>query len=291
MTPLLGPSKVRRRFREKHPGTFEVLMGIRDCLVSVGGHIPDERLAELMEQYPENERETRLNGADMQGEGAVFETPIAHITHTLDPATFPPTWKWMWGLDFRHTGSETSGHPFAAVLVCRDPDNDVIYVVAAIRMFGLAPMHVAAIKANPMWDAPVAWPHDGGRGASILAGDTIAATYKKLGLFMQQTHATFPDGGYNTEAGVTEIATRSATNRLKIAAHLTQLLDEYQGYHRVNGLLNKVDDDLLSALRVACMAIRGARSTEQLGRFRRGGGGGGNGPLPAPAEIDPWTGT
>jgi len=52
-----------------------------------------------------------------------------------------------------------------------------------------------------MWDAPVAWPHDGGRGAGILTSETATAIYKKLGLAMRPTHATFPDGGYNFEAG------------------------------------------------------------------------------------------
>lgn len=261
MTPLLGGgSEIRRRFREKTPGTAEVQMGIRDCLVSAGGHIPDERLDELMAQYPENERETRLNGADMQGEGAVFDVPVERIKFRQDPSTFPPYWRWMWALDFRHSGSAATGHPFAAVLGCRDMDTDTIYVVHAVRMLGLAPLHVAAIKQHPMWEAPVAWPHDGGRGAGLLTGETVAATYRKLGLNLRGTHATFPTGGFNFQAGIDEMRNRFATKRLVIADHLIEAFDEYQGYHSVNGLVNKVDDDLLSAVRVLCMDIRYAKA-------------------------------
>jgi phage terminase large subunit-like protein len=267
MTPVLGQTPIRRRFKTKHPGTGEILMTIDDALVSNGGHIPDEDLPVIVAGYKESERQTRLYGADMQGEGAVFETPIDRIKHANDPATFPPYWRWMWALDFRHSGSGTGGHPFAAVLGCRDPDLDVIYVTHAIRMFGLAPNHVAAIKESPMWMAPVAWPHDGGRGAGILSGDTIAATYKKLGLNMRPTHATFHTGGYNFEAGLDEMRNRFATGRLLIASHLAPVLDEYQGYHMVNGLVNKVDDDLLSAIRVLCMDIRYAQATERFYGF------------------------
>jgi hypothetical protein len=38
-----------------------------------------------------------------------------------------------------------------------------------------------------------------------------------------------------------------------IAHHLHEVIDEYRGYNRVNGLVHKVDDDLLSAIRVLCM--------------------------------------
>lgn len=266
MSPLPGLTAMRRRFKERHEGTAEVLMTVEDCLVSNGGHIPDERLAELEAQYSDNERATRLYGADMQGQGAVFAVPVSLIKHNMDPATIPPWWRWLWALDFRHSGSATSGHPFAAVLCCRDTDADVIYVMHAIRMLGLAPMHVAAIKRHPMWDAPAAWPHDGGRGASIVSGETVAKTYKTLGLNMRPTHATFPDGGFNFEAGITEMENRFATNRLKIATHLSEAFDEYLGYHRVNGLVNKIDDDILSAIRVGCMDIRFAKPMQEFAR-------------------------
>jgi hypothetical protein len=107
-----------------------------------------------------------------------------------------------------------------------------------------------------MRDAPVAWPHDGGRGAGIITGETVAEIYKKLGLSMRPTHAIFPDGGYNFEAGVTVMEERLASGKLRVAVHLVEWFDEYSGYHRVNGLVNKVDDDLLSATRVGCMDLR-----------------------------------
>jgi hypothetical protein len=119
------------------------------------------------------------------------------------------------------------------------------------------------------WDAPVAWPHDGGRSAGIITGATVSAVYKKLGLKMRPTHATFPDGGYNFEAGITVLEERLASGKLRVAAHLVEWFDEYSGYHRVNGLVNKVDDDLLSATRVGCMDLRYAKMQEQFPQYRR----------------------
>ncbi len=284
MTPVLGLTPIRRRFKQRLAGTNEVLMTIDDALVSNGGHIPDEDVPRLMGQYKtESERQTRLYGADKQGEGAVFETPVSEIKHSKDPATFPGYWPWLWALDFRHSGSASSGHPFAAVLACYDRDENIIYVVHAVRMLGLAVQHVAAIKESPMRAAPVAWPHDGGRGGSIVSGETVAGTYKKLGLNMRPSHATFRDGGFNFEAGIADMEHRFANGKLKISAHLSEVFDEYQGYHRINGLVNKIDDDLLSAIRVLCMDIRFAQTTERFEGYMAKWS---NMPMPPAANIN-----
>jgi hypothetical protein len=122
-----------------------------------------------------------------------------------------------------------------------------------------------------MWDAPISWPHDGGRGASLIAGDTIAQVYKKAGLNMRPQHAEFSTGGFNFEAGIDAMANRFRAQKLLIASHLHLVFDEYQGYHRVEGVVNKIDDDLLSAIRVLVMDIRHAKPVDQFLRARRSG--------------------
>src|SRR5882672_313320 len=89
MTPMLGLSPVRKRFKIRTDGTAEILMTIDDCAVSRGGHIPDQDIPQIVARYKEHQRATRAYGADMQGEGAVFETPSDRIKHGRDPATFP----------------------------------------------------------------------------------------------------------------------------------------------------------------------------------------------------------
>jgi phage terminase large subunit-like protein len=268
MTPMLGLSPIRKRFKERMPGTAEILMTIDDALVSNGGHISDEDVERLKSKFKASELQTRLFGADMQGEGAVFETPVEHIKRQFDPREFPPEWRWLWALDFRHSGNASGGHPFAAVLGCHSgTDGDVIHIVDAFRMYGLPALHVQRIKQNARWRAPCAYPHDGGRGASLIAGGTIAQAYRDLGLNVLREHATFPQGGFNFEAGLTELESRFATGRLVVRSNLAEFFDEYQGYHRVNGAVHKVDDDILSATRVLVMAIRHARPAAAFEMF------------------------
>jgi phage terminase large subunit-like protein len=263
-TPLLGVTPVRRRFKEKLPGTAEVNMTIDDA-----EHIPLEERAKIIARYG-SRAATRAYGADAQGEGAVFEIAEEDIKFAVDPASFPPYWRWMWALDFSHGGLSASAHPFAAVLCAYDPDTDTIYIVHTIRMpRALTPTHVAAVKAHPMWPAPVAWPHDGGQRSNAESGETYSKLYKRLGLSMRPTHATFADGGYSFENGITEMEERLASKRLKVLPHLAEWFDEYRQYHRKDGLVVKLDDDLLSATRVACMDIRFAKKQDDWPQFSR----------------------
>src|SRR5262245_13202800 len=272
LTPLLGLSPIRKRFKERM-GTAcaEVLMTIEDAAKSKGGHIPDEDIPGIIARYSESERATRAFGADMQGEGAVFITPVDAIKYSRDPTTFPDYWRWIWGSDFSHGGMSASAHPFIAALLCHHAQSDVVYVVHAVRLHRALPaLHVQAIRAHRWWDAPFAWPHDGNRGADLATGTSFAGVYRKLGLHMRPTHATFRDGGFALEAGIAEMESRFATGRLKIASHLTEVIDEYIGYHRIDGLIHKVDDDLLSAIRCGLMDLRYAKAIGLNGGFDHG---------------------
>jgi phage terminase large subunit-like protein len=265
MTPLLGLSPIRKRFKERL-GTecAEVVMGLDDAL-----HIPKEQHAEILARYSESERATRAYGSDLQGEGAVFTIPVDAIKYQRDPAAFPDYWRWIWGTDFSHGGMSAAAHPFAAVLLCHDTTSDTVYVAHAVRMHRALPaLHVQTIKQHKCWDAPVAYPHDGNRGADLATGATFRDVYKRLGLNMRPQNAAFKDGSIALEAGIAEMESRFATDRLKIASHLTEVFDEYVGYHRVNNLIHKIDDDLLSAIRVGLMDLRYARALGQYGQDR-----------------------
>ena len=83
---------------------------------------------------------------------------------------------------------------------------------------------------------------------------------------MLPEHATWPDGGVSTEAGVLEINEREQSGRLKYAAHLSDILEERRFYHRKDGKIVKLKDDLLSALRIAIMMKRYARAVPLGGK-------------------------
>jgi hypothetical protein len=56
-------------------------------------------------------------------------------------------------------------------------------------------------------------------------------------------------------AGITVMENRFTRKGLLIASHLIEVLDAYVNYHRINGVINKTGDDLLSAIRVGLMDL------------------------------------
>ena len=58
-----------------------------------------------------------------------------------------------------------------------------------------------------------------------------------------------------------EMQDRLASGRLLVNSQLTDWFEEYRLYHRKDGKIIKLRDDLLSATRVACMMKRFARNS------------------------------
>lgn len=212
-----------------------------------------EAIDELLAAFPAYQREARLNGTPMQGEGRVFITPDMMIAEpTLE--YIPPGWFKLWAIDF----GINIDHQFAAALLAWDKDADIIHILHAFKVPDQTPLqHCVQIKQRGIL-VPVAWPHDGG-SREKGSGEAIQLMYKKQGLRMCSDHATFEDGGYSTEAGIMEMDDRFKTGRLKVAAHLSEWFSEYNDYHRKDGLIVKVRDDIMSATRVGIMAKRMAK--------------------------------
>lgn len=251
-TPLNGPTAVVNRFLDEPSASRAVVtMTIDDAK-----HIPPDKKQEMIASWPAHEREARARGIPMLGSGRIFTTPEDAITEApID--RIPPHWFKIWGIDIG------IGHPFAAVLLLWDRDGDVIHVHRTIRMADALPVvHAAAMKPIGI-NVPVAWPKDAGdrdRGT----GTPIAKLYKAQSLKMLDSHATWPDGSVSTEAGIMEWDEREKTGRLKVANHLSDWLEERRLYHRKDGQIVKIKDDLMSATRVGLMMKRFARQV-QLG--------------------------
>lgn len=249
-TPLRGLSQVVRRFLyEPSPHRAWVKYG-----VSHAKHLSPADIEQLLERYPTHQRKARLEGEPMLGAGAIFgEIPEANYICPGD--TFVPLhWTKLWGIDFG------INHPFGAVLTAWDRDTDVLYVLDTIKLKDALPLqHADAIKRRGP-DIPVAWPHDGHK-REHGTGDSIISYYKRQGLRTLPSHASWPDGGYSTEAAVMEVRERMSAGRLKICHHLADLFQEIRLYHRdeKTGMIVKEFDDLLSGLYKAIMAKRFGR--------------------------------
>lgn len=245
-TPLLGMSNVVKRFLlDKPPGTHVTMMTIDDV-----DHYSAEQRAAIIASYPVYERDARTKGIPQLGSGRVF--PISQDELSCESFPIPEHWPQIGGIDFGWD------HPSAAVRLAWDRDNDVLYVIATHRAREQTPlMFAGAVKPWGEW-LPWAWPHDGlqhDKGS----GDQLAAQYRKQGLNMLPHRATFEDGSSGVEAGIADMLDRMQTGRLKVFAHLRDWFEEFNLYHRKDGLIVKEGDDLMSATRYAVMMRREAR--------------------------------
>jgi hypothetical protein len=277
-TPLEGYTQVVARFLENQDATRASLKFRADeC-----PHMTPERISDIKEKYPRHEWEARLNGEPKLGSGAIFLTPEELIQFPVSQM-IPPHWPMLWGIDFGIS------HPFAAMLAAWDRDADVIYLLHAYKAAEALPIiHADAIRQIGA-NVPVAWPHDG-HAREKGTGESLAKVYKALDLRMLPTHAHFKDGSISTEAAVLEMQQRFASGRLRVKEDLEDFFVEYRGYHRKDGIIVKLRDDLISATMKIIMAKRHAKVVElgwmprpnkaQLRQTRPAGR----------APTNPWTG-
>lgn len=259
-TPLKGMSDVVMRYlQEESPDRAVVTMTIDDAL-----HYTPERRKQIIAGYPAHEREARAKGIPMLGSGRIFQIMEETVS---EPAIEhpPPHWYKLWAVDF---GID---HPFAAVLLLWDKDFDIVHVHHAIRVKDQMPMQHAFQMKQIAPLVPVSWPQDGHQrqqGDGKMA-KSLSSSYKTHGLLMRGTHAQWPEGGNSTEKGILTMQERMQTGKLKVASHLSEWWEEYRMYHRKDGLIVKVNDDLMSATRVGIMDLRFARQVP-LGPSRQG---------------------
>lgn len=241
-TPLMGMTDVVRRFLvEKKEGLCDINMTIDDA-----EHIPIEERAATIAGFAEHEREARARGVPTLGSGRIY--PVADSAISFEAFPYPEHWAQLGGLDFGWD------HPTAAVRLRWDRDSDIVYVTDAYRKKEATPVvHAGALRA---WQGiSFAWPHDGlqhDKGS----GETLKAQYEDQGLLMLPERAQFEDGGNSVEAGTTMILDRMQTGRFMVAAHLGDWFEEFRLYHREDGRIVKVGDDLLDATRYAVMMLR-----------------------------------
>lgn len=242
-TPLKGMTNVVKRYLlDKVPGTHITQMTINDA-----EHYSPEQREAIIASYPAYLRDAKANGIPAMGSGRVF--PIEEDYLKADQFPIPDHWPVIGGIDFGWD------HPSAGIRMAWDRDNDIIYVTNCYRARENTPlMFTAAVKP---WgeDLKWAWPHDGlqhDKGS----GEQLATQYRQHGLRMLPERATFTDGSNGLEAGIGEMMDRMQTGRLKVFAHLNDWFEEFRLYHRKDGLIVKLNDDILSATRYAMMMLR-----------------------------------
>jgi phage terminase large subunit-like protein len=310
-TPLQKPggSTSHRYLQEFSPQRTFVKFGLKH--IPPDGHVKPEDRPALIASYPEHERAARVEGEPMLGQGRIFLTPEEKIIEDADPLSWPTYWTWGWAMDLGIS------HPWAGALMCHDLDQDVLHLVAELRIAGQTPgVHVSMMRQVEMrlfgrhMDIPVAYPSDAGtrdRGS----GEAMKTIYKQFQLRLMAEHATHKNqhgpAAVSVEAGIQEMIVREGANKWKVQRSCPLWLDERRGYHRKDNEIVKVRDDLLDASRYGMMMKRFFKPRTECDPGFQGtpwSGGGGSGdrrgggtpqfargsPSHPDGDIDPFTG-
>jgi len=255
-TPEAGMTNVVNMFlHDLKPGQYLQSAGWDDA-----PHITEEVKEQLLAVYPPHEREMRSKGIPVFGSGLVFPVHLLDDL-TIDPIELPSHFPRICGLDF---GWE---HFTAAIWLAIDKENDTIYVYDEYMDRQQTPEY-HALGINSRGHIPVSWPKDG-LITEKGSGTQLASIYKQAGVNMLPFHftnapsATNPQGGVSVEAGVMEIYQLMETKRVKIFRTCTHILQQLRQYHRKDGVIENINDDMVSAFRYAICGRRHAKTFKE----------------------------
>lgn len=255
-TPLEGPGDVVRHFLDGGPGIYTKNVTWDDA-----PHLDADEKRRLEQSYPEWERDARTKGMPLLGTGAIF--PIADSRISIEPFEIPGHWRRLNGIDF---GMD---HPGAGAFCALDGDSDTFYVYDGYKESGHTPVyHAAAMKKHGEW-IPNAWPHDGlqrEKGSNVALKDF----FRQQKLTMLREFAQYRDArGNSREASLIEMYEYMKLGRFKVFSTCTPWFEEKRLYHRKDGKVVAVHDDLISASRYAFMMRRYATHKPMGGPISR----------------------
>ena len=263
-TPMMGRSEVVLMYivpTRRGNTRSEVKMTIYDA-----PHVQD--IESQIEKFPEHEREARIMGEPMMGEGLIY--PLADTRIVVDDFEVPAWWPQLGALDFGGYGD-----PTAAVMLAHDRDKDIVYVTNEYKQAKRNPQeHSLTLRAwgkhnRLRWS----WPKDGHQKEKS-SGDKIAKLYADGGLRMLPDHARYPkqkrkSGRRDTSAagdseasrvsrerGITDVLERMMSDRFKVFRSCAEWQSERRVYHRKHGRIVEDDDHLMDATRYGIMSLR-----------------------------------
>ena len=217
------------------------------------GHLNEGVMEQILSSYAPHEREMRRYGRPSIGSGLVFPVPEEKIL--IDPFTIEAHWPRIAAIDFGFD------HPTAVVWAAWDREEDMYYIYDCYRQAKAPPsVHAASIQNRPNF-VPLAWPHDGNRRDS-MGNPGLAEQYRNLGCNMLPFHFENPPalgekkGGNSIEVGIMDMLQKMENGQFKVFSTLKEWFEEFRMYHRKDGKIIPLRDDLMSATRYAIMSMR-----------------------------------
>ena len=217
-------------------------------------HMTEDKKKTLLAGIPDHEIDMRSKGVPFFGEGLVYTcadsliSTSGFIEETGKPLTSLPWLKYIRAMDLGIS------HPTAIVWMAYDSEIDRIYVLRTYSESGTAAaLHAAA--ANSYLDfAPCVFPPDIDTREKG-SGKTLRSYYAEAGL-SNTINFQNEDGTRFVEPGIQQLNDRMRTDRFKVVDTCEDFFREKRLYHRENGQIVKMNDDILDAVRYGAMMIR-----------------------------------
>ena len=249
-TPENGVTRLVEQFtNDIQPGQF-----LKNVTWDDAPHLDEETKTQLLSAIPEYQRDMRTKGLPLLGSGVIFPVNENNLKVQLDH--IPDYWPRIAGIDFGGWD-----HPTAIVWLAWDREADIVYLYNCVRLKeDTLPVIAATIRKMKDW-IPVAWPHDG-LMHDRRSGVQFCELYRMEGVNMLPERATFEDGSNGVDAGLMMMLERMKTGRFKVndSPSTAQWFEEFRMYHRKDGKIVKIIDDLLDATRYAMMMLRHAET-------------------------------
>ena len=224
-------------------------------------HLTEDKKEQILEALPEWQRDMRSKGIPLMGSGLVW--PISEEDIKCDPVEIQTYWPRVAAIDF---GVD---HPTAGVWLAWDRDLDIVYVYDTYRKSrSTISENATEFRRREPW-IPVIWPHDGNQ-EDPKSCQTKADLYRQEGVNMWFESFTNPPvngarkGDIGVEAGIDHIYERMRSGRFKVFSDCTDWFEEFRMYHRKDGKVVPLRDDIMSATRYATMSIRHARTHNSM---------------------------
>ena len=219
------------------------------------GHLSEPVMKQILSAYSPHEREMRRYGRPSIGSGLIF--PVSEEDLMIDPISIEDHWPRIAAIDFGWD------HPTAVVWCAVDNETDTFYVYDCYRASKASPaVHAEMIKQRPRF-IPIAYPHDGNRRDS-MGNPGLADQYRSHGCNFLLEHFTNPPalgqtkGSNSIEEGLMAMIQSMEDNRFKVFNTLGDWFEEFRMYHRKQGKVVAIRDDLMSATRYAFQSQRHA---------------------------------
>jgi phage terminase large subunit-like protein len=245
MTPEKGLTQLVQNFMERR-GPQQALIGPiawSDC-----PHLTPAVQETILASIPEHERDMRSKGVPFFGSGLVF--PIAEDRIKCEPFEVSKR-PWLRVLRAVDLGID---HPCATAWLAYDPEADVMYLTRTHSRSGSIVAEHAAVT-NSQWDhSPCVFPHDADNREKG-SGQTVRMLYEQNGI-RNALDFSNPDGSIYVEPGIQALYEWMRTDKFKVFSTCKEFFDEFRKYHRDEGKIVKLDDDVISATRYGAQMVK-----------------------------------